>query len=491
MTSSNFLAGLAFGGAAIIMGIGLLSLGESMGVKEPDREVIVQQPDVSREQIVLKEPEEAQVLPNATEIQQEIVISEEITAGESAVEQVPTSTIEIPTPPAITLEQPNSEIFEEIQVSTPTSQVDIEQDNAEFEQSIIEENTVDPVAEKIITVEQEEVNLEEIVEEEITEDQIIVEEEIIEDTPEIATVSAPYEIPVLVLKYFPQNGGYLDQAITNANYSLAFVRQKVDRITKELGEHLADGSRYHGYKDASAVPSLLYTIYEEREFLSPIPVSSQFLPFPDHFQMFQEADIDICNYVETQGIKEVWIWMYHTDNIAPIESNMAGPYGDISNSYRHADLPVCQKTYTVFEFNYTRDTAEALESYGHQLEAVFRHIDTQLFDVTYVGPVYPQYGARRCGNVHNPPNAAFEYDRQNSGFAFTDCEDWKPDGSGIRRIISCLVWDCDVAQWQVYWMQNMPGKDNNLSFEGGNMRNWWEFIGDFDGAMAKGKKFTE
>ena len=48
MTSSNFLAGLAFGGAAIIMGIGLLSLGESLGVKEPKQEISVQQSDVSR-----------------------------------------------------------------------------------------------------------------------------------------------------------------------------------------------------------------------------------------------------------------------------------------------------------------------------------------------------------------------------------------------------------------------------------------------------------
>jgi hypothetical protein len=39
-------------------------------------------------------------------------------------------------------------------------------------------------------------------------------------------------------------------------------------------------------------------------------------------------------------------------------------------------------------------------------------------------------------------------------------------------------------------MQNIPGKDNGLTYQNNPLRNWWEFIGDFDAAIAQGKSLT-
>jgi hypothetical protein len=41
-------------------------------------------------------------------------------------------------------------------------------------------------------------------------------------------------------------------------------------------------------------------------------------------------------------------------------------------------------------------------------------------------------------------------------------------------------------------MQNVPGTDHRLTYNGEPMRNWWEFVADFDSALLdKGKTFLE
>ena len=86
--------------------------------------------------------------------------------------------------------------------------------------------------------------------------------------------------------------------------------------------------------------------------------------------------VNIKQWVEQKDVKEVWIWGYHGGVLDLWESNMAGPYGDISNSNRDTnDLPVLKKTYTVYHYNYQRGASEAMEDHIHQIEAVLNHVD--------------------------------------------------------------------------------------------------------------------
>jgi hypothetical protein len=162
---------------------------------------------------------------------------------------------------------------------------------------------------------------------------------------------------------------------------------------------------------------------------------------------------------------------------------MAGPYGDISNSDRDLhDLPVLGQTYTVYHYNYGRGPSEAVEDHIHQIEAVLRQVDPHLFWDKFVGGV----GEGRCGWAHFPPNGQRDYDWANPAYVWTDIEDWTPEGNGPRQRLNCNRWRGDSLTWFIYWMQNLPGANNGLTYQGRPLNNWWTFIGDFDGVMGRG-----
>jgi hypothetical protein len=82
---------------------------------------------------------------------------------------------------------------------------------------------------------------------------------------------------------------------------------------------------------------------------------------------------NICNFVDNKNVKEVWLFAYQgfPSKLGVMESKMSGPHGDISNSNKANEMPLCKHTYIVYTFNYGRTIAEAVEVWGHQLEAEF------------------------------------------------------------------------------------------------------------------------
>jgi hypothetical protein len=292
-----------------------------------------------------------------------------------------------------------------------------------------------------------------------------------------------YTIPVLVVSYFPVKGGRIDRAVTHdVDAPLDDIRSHTLQTTQQVIRALETGSTYHGYKNPDAQPSLRYQVVDSLEFLEPVPT----YPKPGHRQPMTDYNailnrLDIRHRVEQQGIKEVWLWGYHGGVVDLWESNMAGPYGDISNSDRDSrDLPVLKQTYTVYHYNYQRGTSEAVEDHIHQIEAVLNAIDHDLFWNKFVG----KPGEGRCGWAHYPPNAKHDYDWANRDYVLTDIEDWRPEGGGQKKRMNCDRWKGDSLTWFIYWMQNLPGADNGLTYKGRPLTNWWTFIGDFDRAMA-------
>ena len=303
--------------------------------------------------------------------------------------------------------------------------------------------------------------------------------------------SLPYTIKVLDLSYIPTINGYVDISQTGdwQNTNINALITNINNLRTGLINTLNIGSTYHHYKDPYAARSLDYQIFEKKIFYTPVPPSTKYqgmgAPSADHLKILN--DLNICDYVENKNIKQVWIWMYHTDTVAPIESNMAGPYGDISNSYRDDDLPHCAKTYTVFDYNYGRSYSMAVEDHTHQIESILREVDYNLFWNLFVGP----NGGGRCGWTHYPPNGRYDYDWNNENTVSSDCEDWKPDQTGQKKTVNCLTWStnpyaCDNDEglsFKSWWMQNIPGKNNDLYYNGRKLKNWWMYIGNFDTAM--------
>lgn len=301
--------------------------------------------------------------------------------------------------------------------------------------------------------------------------------------------AAPFTIPVLIINYFPVKNNRIDRKVTgDVDAPLEQIRQHTVRTTQQVVKALQDGSAYHLYKNPAAQPSLRYQIVDTLEFLEPLPTTwkaGHRVPMTDYNAIMQRVQIQA--WVEQRGVKEVWLWGYHGGVIDLWESNMAGPYGDISNSDRDLhDLPVLAKTYTVYHYNYQRGPSEAVEDHMHQIEALLRQIDPHLFWEKFVG----KPGEGRCGWAHYPPNGVRDYDWRNPTPVWTDIEDWQPDGAGAKQLLNCTRWNGDSLAWFVYWMQNLPGAGHQLRDRGRPLTNWWTFIGDFDRAMMQKMKLT-
>lgn len=296
-------------------------------------------------------------------------------------------------------------------------------------------------------------------------------------------------VKVLDLRYFPLDAnGDLDFSETSYSATLAQIRSRVDTLAAGTEAGLEAGTVY--VNDTTAEPYIDYQVVASHELLTPVPPSASFPPFGDHFAML--GDVDICDYVDGQGVRDVWVWMYHTNAIVPIESNMAmgttssslynqGAYGDISNSYLHNDLPVCQNTYVVYDFNYTRGVDTMLHNYGHQRERLMAWADAALFG-EFVDA---------CGNTHIPPNASTDYAYEVPTSVSTDCSDWRPEGGGAVQSVSCADWSCTEQSYHTWWFQRLLGRGNNLPKNGVRLRNWNELLADFDKAALDGRRLTE
>jgi len=335
---------------------------------------------------------------------------------------------------------------------------------------------------------------------------------VLPDHTPLTTIDTSYDMGVLVIKYFPITVDRLiDIKVTgDVGEPYDVIKKRTDEVTGQLRLSLEKASTYLGYRNPEAKPALRYTIVDIKEHMQAVPIKARDdkPTYPDYHGILQSNNI--CEYVQNRNVKEIWLWAYQgpprpsdgaTAHLDIAESKMSGPFGDISNSYRYNDLPACGKTYRLYTFNYQRYTAEALESWGHQIEAEMDAVDRGLFREKFSGPIHPQATNEigRCGSTHNPPNARNEYDRNNPTPQKSDCLDWNPDGMGNLSAISCEQWGCGESDpvrnnahlnYQIWMFQNIPGRENTKTYQGRQLRNWWDVHGDFDEVMKNSKRLT-
>ncbi len=344
-------------------------------------------------------------------------------------------------------------------------------------------------------------------------------------------------VSVVIIRILPTADGVNIDATQDVQYggggeiSIADMKKRLLRFDKRIKFALEEGSRFRGYKTPSAVPYLGYRVVKYIDYYKPQPPNYSIITkveagknvySPHYFKMWQM--FNMRDLVENQGVKEVWVWANGTaypnfpnydpavhGNIPSVggwESNMAGPYGDVSNSDRKTnDMPVYNKTYIVYQQNTRRTQAEALHNHGHQIEAQLSHINNTIFWSNFAGRssgASPPYG--RAGDTHFPPNATADYDYINTTPVLSDIEDWTPNAIGEKKLVNRDTWgsipynwpEADgleqkvESQWYIYWWQNIPGYQNNISWSATHkMSNWWEFVADWDAAKAAGKNLNQ
>jgi hypothetical protein len=102
----------------------------------------------------------------------------------------------------------------------------------------------------------------------------------------------------------------------------------------------------------------------------------------------------------------------------------------------------------------------------------------------------------RCGWTHRPPNTEINYgyfhyiqaDPKKVQPTLADIEDWKPDNSGEKKLISYHTWEDiegrEELQWFIYWLQSIPGYNNKIPYNYNGkeyaMSNFWKFLYDWD-----------
>ncbi len=317
-------------------------------------------------------------------------------------------------------------------------------------------------------------------------------------------------VPVLVIVYLPtQDGANFDTNeggfVPVPNQSLGAVKNWALNIHRHTKFSLEEGSKFRGFSNPAAKPYVGYKVvdyiyvYEPlpRGFPVPGPAGTY---FPDYNEIIKQHRGKY--YVDTLGVKEIWLMGYHTNVLAPLESNMAsGTTGNISNSYRwEDDMPKFDRTYTLYNYNITRGGNEATHNHGHQIESMVDYVgerknnDFTLFRNLFRG--FAGSGSTgRVGDTHHPPNAQNDYDYNNSRLVASDIFDWKPAG-GAQTMVNNNTWASipyawpsgtqpnTESNWYIMWLQSIPGNGNAIPYNNKFLTNWWRFLADWDDASA-------
>lgn len=325
-------------------------------------------------------------------------------------------------------------------------------------------------------------------------------------TPETINLKKGNEIKILSLTYIPLDNKNLDLNVIDnssgvySNLTPDDIKHNVDNMNVELAKDLENGTKYHYYKDNKAQPAIKYSFYNKIQKFSSLPFSGKFfggnpeIRVIDYNTIMQESDI--CNLVDNKGVNEVWIWVYASNNVKGWDTNMSSSFYDVSSSDKDStDLPICNHSYTVYLYDYGKGIDEALSKHIKQFESVFTTLNKDLFWYKYVGyfsnskwegnwgdPLILDH-KRRCGSDFFPPNGTDFNDWLNTDSMQSDCMNWDPNGKGNWEDINCNMWKCTRSGFYIFWMQNIPGPDNNLTYNGAKLRNWWDFISNFDDAM--------
>jgi len=327
--------------------------------------------------------------------------------------------------------------------------------------------------------------------------------------PALATPApgALYDMPVMVINFIPTRDGTNVDSLILGSSTIASFKTKLTSFNKRVKFMLEEGSRYHGYKNSNAVPSLGYRVVRivtTYEIMPPGRSAGSGNSFANYLQILDRFGAGTL--VSTQNVKEIWLWGYHTAGIVPVESDMSSPTtGDISNSFRDpTDLPIYDRTYVLYNYNSLRTQAEAVHNHGHQIESILSYVNNR--QDTNTALWWDKFCGRnpdgtfqqgRCGNTHFPPNATNDYDYLNPTPVLSDCMDWTPEKSGQQTLVNAntwgnipYVWPDNVAppqktesQYYIFWMQNMAGYQNGIRYGTNVMANWWQFTADWDAAI--------
>jgi hypothetical protein len=307
-----------------------------------------------------------------------------------------------------------------------------------------------------------------------------------------------FKSPVVAIAYIPLVNGKVDLTKTGKwrDDNKDNLERYIIEQSNNLTEALTQGTRYKFFANHESRPNINYYLVEARMIYDDVPTKNGKVDLEKVLK-----DVDVCSFSE-DGVKEFWLWVY--DGYKPIEFSTVMGYAikdewnmdidadgkkDYSSIGKAVNLPVCRNSYTIHTFVIPSSKGIIIGNYTHSIEAILSYVDED---------VWINFN-KSCGTTDCPPNLDWStclYRWNSENLKESNCIDWKPDG-GIAKQISCHDWygisckDDDGFEYKVWWMQNIPGRNNGIKLsDGRKVKDWWAFIADFDNAI-KDKRLIE
>jgi hypothetical protein len=278
------------------------------------------------------------------------------------------------------------------------------------------------------------------------------------------------------------------------------------------------GTSWHGYTITGSGPAIgFYLTDSQVHFVYAYPPTQT----ANHGYLDLNAiynQFNICSRIAAGEIDEVWIMAdgkphghVYSDREYTINAQSWSNYGSMPTPY-------CGRQIYTMLLNFDAVPVNAFESWVHSMEKAMMlyvsggyevcdftplqtygltanqslctgsHAYSNLYAyTTRPDPVNGNVGM--CGDAHmgaNVPSSILDYDPSRNppwlyiwdspASALNRCNDWQWGNVTASQTITCAVWGCNQNGWQIYYLQNMPGLNNNSHGRSGALRpNWWLF----------------
>lgn len=226
----------------------------------------------------------------------------------------------------------------------------------------------------------------------------------------------------------------------------------------------------------------------------------------DYGQVF--TNLGLCQRIQSGDVDEVAIYGYDYAGIDEFAMKIPGdhlPYNTPTNGwlyqFRTKNLPDCGRTYFVMGYNMPVGVDNAIHSFGHRTESALALTvgrgfwdgcpghpgtgpsDFDRYSCADIDKTPSGINVAHVGNVHVPPNGVEGYDYGNTRFVSDASKSWAnyPFTTPTLTNENCSAWGCNQMGYQMWWLNHLPYKDGVTT--NGNLKNWWKYVIDFDGAL--------
>ncbi len=198
----------------------------------------------------------------------------------------------------------------------------------------------------------------------------------------------------------------------------------------------------------------------------------------DYDQIIRE--FEIVPKINRGVIDEVWLHGFPQGGY--YESRMVGPGAFWCNA-PGIDSDQLRRRFVIMGFNFERGVGEMLESFGHRVESIMRHVYRNHPEEANMWSKYVRYekthpGLSGVGSVHFSPNSDRDYDWGNQRPVLSCADDWfnYPNLTGKMRPMDCADWGHgDIRAHHRWWLERLP---NTIGSQDGIANNWWAYIID-------------